>query len=245
MMNSEEIRLSKLIANYGNYSRRQVDTFITKGEVFVNGKKAVLGQKGTINDNVEINGIKVKFKTKHIYYAVNKPKGFICARTDEKGKEVISLVPEFRKRNLFTIGRLDVNTTGLIIVTTDGELAQKVNSPSHKIYKTYLVFLNKTLTIKEINNLKKGIELDDGYVTKPVKKWKLIKNEQNSAIVKMTIIEGKKNQIRRMFDAVDNPVINLKRIGIGYLELNNLPLGEYKIFKQKELYDLFLIKNKL
>ncbi len=243
MMNNDETRLSKLIANYGNYSRRQVDALIIEGKVFINGKKAILGQKATIDDHIEINGQKVKFKTKHVYYAVNKPKGFICARTDVMGKEVISLVPEFKQRNLFTVGRLDVNTTGLIIVTTDGALAQKVNSPSHKIYKTYLVFLNKGLAISEMNHLKKGIELDDGYVTKPVKKWKVIKNEKDSAIIKMTIVEGKNNQIRRMFEAIDNPVINLKRVGIGYLELNNLQLGEYKIFKQKELYDLFLIKK--
>lgn len=230
-------RVQKLIANYGDYSRRQVDRFIEEGKVKVNGKTITLGDKATVDDKVEINGKLVKFNLKHEYYLLNKPKGYICSREDNYGKETISLINNYKDRNLFTVGRLDVSTTGLIIITSDGNLSNRVMSPRSSIKKTYLVWVNKPID-KEISlSLQKGIKLDDGYVTKGTKKFKIISNEKGKVLIKITIIEGKKNQIRRMFTAVDREVINLKRVQIAYHRIDKLESGQYKKLSKKEMYE--------
>ena len=132
-------RVQKLIANYGPYSRRQVDRLIEEGKVKVNDKTITLGAKATVDDKIQVDGKLIKFDLKHEYYLLNKPKGYICSREDKYGKEALSLINNYKNRNLFTIGRLDVSTTGLIIVTSDGELSNKVMSPKNNIKKTYLV----------------------------------------------------------------------------------------------------------
>ncbi len=236
MMNKLE-RVQKLIANYGAYSRRQVDRFIEEGRVKVNGKTITLGDKATIDDKVEIDGKIIKFNLKHEYFLLNKPKGYICSREDNYGKEAISLVNNYKNRNLFTIGRLDVGTTGLIIITTDGELSNKVMSPRSQIKKTYLVWVNKPIN-KEISlSLQRGVELDDGYVTKKTKNFKIISNENGKVLIKMTIIEGKKNQIKRMFKAVDREVVNLKRIQIAFHKIDKIDSGLYRRLSKREMYE--------
>ncbi len=241
-MNKEE-RLQKLVSNYGSYSRRQVDKLIQEGKVYLNGKKAILGDKATVNDQIIIDGNLIKFNLKHDYYLLNKPKGFICSREDKYKKQAISLIDNHSNRNLFTVGRLDVNTTGLIIITTDGELANKVMSPKSNIKKTYLAWIDNPLNKEMIINLQKGTKLDDGYITKPTKQFKLISNEKNKVLVKLTITEGKKNQIRRMFAAHDRKVINLKRIKIGHLKLDGIETGRYKKLRHDEIYHALELKN--
>lgn len=234
---SEEVRVQKLISNYGSLSRRQVDKLILEGKVKVNGVVITPGVKATVNDKIEVDGQQIKFNLKHEYYLLNKPKGYICQREDDKGREVISLINNYKERNLFTVGRLDVQTTGLIIVTTDGEMANKVNLPHFKVPKTYLVWLDGKIT-KEISlGIQLGTTLEDGYVTKKTKKFKIISNEEGKYLVKMTITEGKKNQIRRMFLAHDRKVINLKRIQVGYHKIDGIETGMYKKLSQKELFD--------
>ncbi len=231
----QEERVQKLISNYGSLSRRQADRLVEEGRVKVNGVVITPGAKATVNDKIEINGQAIKFNLKHEYYLLNKPKGYICQREDERGKEVTSLINNYSDRNLFTIGRLDVQTTGLIIVTTDGELSNTVNSPKYKIPKTYLVWVDKKLSKDMILGLQLGTTLDDGYVTKKVKKFKIIHNDENKVMVKMTITEGKKNQIRRMFEAYDRKVINLKRVSVGNLVLEGIDTGQYKKLSQQEI----------
>lgn len=233
-MNNEE-RVQKLISNYGSLSRRQADKLVEEGRVKVNGVVITPGAKASVNDKVEIDGKQIKFNLKHEYYLLNKPKGFICQREDSRGKEVISLINNYKDRNLFTIGRLDVQTTGLIIVTTDGDLSNIVNSPKNKIPKTYLVWVDKKLTKEMILGLQLGTKLDDGYVTKKTKKFKIIHNEDDKVMIKMTITEGKKNQIRRMFEAYERKVINLKRIQIGEHLLEGIELGQYKKINQQQM----------
>ena len=235
-MNKEE-RVQKLIANYASLSRRQADKLIEEGKVTVNGKVIEPGSKASVNDNIKIDGNAVKFNLKHEYYLLNKPKGYICSREDVKGKEAISLINNYKNRNLFTVGRLDVGTTGLIIITSDGYLSNHVMSPKSSIKKTYLVWVDKALNSKQISMLRKGVELDDGYITKPVKNFKLINNDKDSVLVKMTITEGKKNQIKRMFIAVERKVINLKRVQIGYHKIDKIVNGEYKKLTKREMYE--------
>ncbi len=232
-----EERVQKLISNYGNLSRRQADRFVEEGKVKVNGVVITPGAKATVNDKIEIEDKLIKFNLKHEYYLVNKPKGFICQREDERGKEVISLINNYKDRNLFTVGRLDVQTTGLIIVTTDGELSNQVNSPRFKVPKTYLVWVDKKLNKETILGLQLGTTLDDGYVTKKVKNFKIIHNDENKVMVKMTITEGKKNQIRRMFEAHNRKVINLKRVQIGFHKIDGIELGQYKKLSQQNMLE--------
>jgi len=230
-------RVQKLIANYGTYSRRQVDRLIEEGKVKVNGKTITLGDKATVDDKVEINGKTIKFNLKHDYFLLNKPKGYICSREDNYGKEAISLINNYKGRNLFTVGRLDVATTGLIIITSDGELSNKIMSPRSNVKKSYLVWIDKPIN-KEISlSLQRGIKLDDGYVTKNTKNFKIISNEKGKVLVKMVIIEGKKNQIRRMFAAVEREVVNLKRVQIGFHKIDKLESGQYKKLSKREMYE--------
>ncbi len=231
----QQERVQKLISNYGSLSRRQADRLVEEGKVKVNGEVIKPGARASVDDVIEIEGKRVKFNLKHEYYLLNKPKGYICQREDERGKEVISLINNYKERNLFTIGRLDVQTTGLIIVTTDGELSNIVNSPKFKIPKTYLVWVDKKLSKEMILGLQLGTKLDDGYVTKKTKKFKVIYNDENKVMVKMTITEGKKNQIRRMFKAYDRNVVNLKRVQVGNHLLEGIEMGQYKKLSQQEM----------
>ncbi len=236
-------RVQKIISNYGTYSRREAERLIEKGKVKINGNLAKLGDHASLEDNIYVNDKLLKFNTKHVYYVLNKPKGYISSRKDEQNRRVIDLVENPNKRNLFTIGRLDVNTTGLIIVTSDGELSQKVNTPQTKISKQYLVWLAKSVSPKDILALKKGIELENGKTTLPVKKVKIISNKRGEYLVKLTIIEGKQNQIKRMFLALDNEVVNLKRVKIGNINLDsNLQIGKYRKYSQQEIYNLLGLK---
>lgn len=237
----KEERIQKLVANYGNYSRREIERLIKAKKVFKNDKLVELGTKSTIDDKIVVDGKRVIFNLKYDYFLLNKPKGYICKRNDLKNKSVISLINNYKNRNLFTIGRLDVQTTGLIIVTNDGKLKNIVESPKSKIKKVYLVWLEKKITKKDLENLRKGIILDDNYLTKPIEKIKII-NNKDKILIKLSIIEGKKNQIKRMFIALDNKVINLKRIEIGDLKLGTIKSGEYQTIIQSQIYQKLGLK---
>lgn len=233
----EPTRVQKLLSNYGNYSRREAEALIREEKVKVNGEVIPLGFKATVNDKIEIEDKVVKFNLKHEYYLLNKPKGYICSKHDKLGKEVISLIDNYTERNLFTVGRLDVNTTGLIIVTTDGQLSNKINLPTSKIPKTYLAWIDQVVDKDTLVDLKQGTVLEDGYVTKPAKAVKVITNEEGKVLIKMTIQEGKKNQIKRMFEAHNRKVVNLKRVQIGYHKLDGIETGMYKKLSQTEMYE--------
>ncbi|CRX37316.1 / rsuA / Ribosomal small subunit pseudouridine synthase A /:192862 Forward [Candidatus Hepatoplasma crinochetorum] len=234
-------RIQKLIANYGNYSRREVEKLIKEKKVFKNKELVKLGDLATIEDTIVINNQKIKFNLKYDYFLLNKPKGYICNRIDQKNRSVISLINNYKNRNLFTIGRLDVNTTGLIIVTNDGNLKKLVESPASKIKKVYLVWLQKKINSNDLKSLIKGVELEDGYITKPIEKIKIISNDEN-ILIKLSITEGKKNQIKRMFEALDNRVINLKRVQIGQLKLGSIKIKEYSKINKQEIYKMLAIK---
>lgn len=241
MESTKEERIQKLLANYGNFSRREAERLILSKRVKKNNEIVKIGDKATINDNIFIDDKKIKLTLKHDYFLVNKPKGYICSRNDSLNKTVISLVDNNNSlRNLFTIGRLDVLTTGLIIVTNDGYLSNKITTPKNKIKKTYLVWVDKRLTLGEINKLSKGITLEDGYKTKPLVNFKTI-NNKDKPLFKLVLTEGKNNQIRKMFKSLDKNVVNLKRISIGNIHLDDLPLGGYKKISKSKIYELLNI----
>jgi 23S rRNA pseudouridine2605 synthase len=228
------MRLNKYIAQSGIASRRKADEFTLQGKVKING--AVMKEPGydvTENDVVEVNGHVVKLDTKKVYIMLNKPKGYITSADDEKERPtVMELVADVDER-LFSIGRLDYNTSGMLLMTNDGELTYKLSHPKHKIYKTYRARVTGQLSGERIAKLRSGVDIG-GYVTSPAE-VNIIKQVERSAIVEIKIYEGKNRQVRKMFAAVGNKVMDLERVAIGDLYLGHLKQGHYRKLTQKEI----------
>ncbi|MDE6585216.1 MAG: rRNA pseudouridine synthase [Clostridia bacterium] len=226
------MRLNKYLAAAGVASRRECDKIIAEGKVTVNGKQAVLGAEVKTDDEVCFNGNRVTLK-KNEYYILNKPKGYICSVSDERGrKTVMDLMPQNVGR-IYPVGRLDYDSEGLLIMTTDGELAQKLTHPSNEIPKTYLVKVEGIVTETDLNPLRSGIEVD-GYVTKKSKAH-IVETNKNYTKIHITITEGKNREIRKMFAAIGKEVTLLKRIKIGELTLRGLDRGVYRKLTQQEI----------
>ena len=235
MNNSKSERIDKIISSQGKYSRKEVKKLISSHKVLLNGEivKSSDVKVNVGNDEIVIEGIKLNVKRK-IYLVLNKPQGYVSATTDKRDKTVLELVPEeFNKRNLFPAGRLDKNTTGLMIITDDGELAHNILSPKKHVKKSYKVTLDIDATEDMIEKFNNGIELNDG-ICKPAE-MKIIGS--NVAIV--TLREGRYHQIKRMFGCCGAKVIELHRISIGNLSLpNDLKEGECRELTDKELLKL-------
>lgn len=226
------MRLNKYLAAAGIASRRECDKIIADGKVTVNGRVAGVGVTVNPDDEVCYCGNKVVLK-KNEYYILNKPKGYICSVSDEKGrKTVLDLMPQGVGR-IYPVGRLDYDSEGLLILTTDGELAQKLTHPSNEVPKTYLVKIEGTLTENDLNPIRSGLEID-GYKTKKCKAH-IVETNKAYTKVHVTITEGKNREIRKMFAAIGKEVTLLKRIKIGELTLRGLDRGAYRKLTQIEI----------
>lgn len=227
------MRLNKFLAACGIASRRDCDKLIAEGRVCVNGKAAVLGVDVSDSDCVTVDGRQVTLK-KNEYYLLNKPKGYLSTVSDEKGrKTVLDLMPDTVGR-IYPVGRLDYDSEGLIILTTDGELAQRLTHPSNEVPKTYLVKIEGTLKESDLNPLRSGIEIEGGYITKKCKAHIVETNKQYTKI-HMTITEGKNREIRKMFAAIGREVVLLKRIKVGELTLRGLDRGSWRKLSRQEV----------
>lgn len=227
------MRINKFLAACGVASRRDCDEIIKQGLVKVNGRTADLGCEVTEDDEVIVSGNRVTLK-KNEYYILNKPKGYICSVSDDKGrKTIMDLLPSNAGR-IFPVGRLDYDSEGLLIVTTDGELAQRLTHPSNEIPKTYLVKIEGTLTEAALNPIRSGIEIDSGYVTKKCKAH-IVETNKEYTKIHITITEGKNREIRKMFAAIGKEVVLLKRIKIGELTLRGLNRGEWRKLSKEEV----------
>lgn len=227
------MRLNKFLAACGIASRRDCDRLIAEGRVCVNGKAAVLGVDVSDSDCVTVDGRQVTLK-KNEYYLLNKPKGYLSTVSDEKGrKTVLDLMPDTVGR-IYPVGRLDYDSEGLLILTTDGELAQRLTHPSNEVPKTYLVKIEGTLKESDLNPLRSGIEIEGGYVTKKCKAHIVETNKQYTKI-HMTITEGKNREIRKMFAAIGREVVLLKRIKVGELTLRGLDRGSWRKLSRQEV----------
>ena len=232
------MRLNKFLAAAGVASRRECDKLIASGHVTVNGNTASLGLEVSGEDEVFVNGNRVVIK-KNEYYILNKPKGYICSVSDDKGrKTVMDLMPQNVGR-IYPVGRLDYDSEGLLIMTTDGDLAQKLMHPSNEVPKTYLVKIEGTITESDLNPLRSGIEID-GYVTKKSKAH-IVETNKEYTKIHITVIEGKNREIRKMFAAIGKEVVLLKRIKIGELSLRGLDRGAYRKLTAREIYYLNLL----
>lgn len=227
------IRIDKYLSNMGKGSRSELSKVIKKGTVNVNGKivKDPSFKVDETKDTVIFMGEEVTFK-KNLYIMLNKPKGYITATEDDYNKTVLDLIDDpLIKKRVAPAGRLDIDTEGFVFLTDDGDLNHFITGPKCHVRKRYLVHLRDTLSDEDIKSLEKGVTLDDGYKTK---ESKVIKLKDDKCFI--DLYEGKFHQVKRMFEAVGNKVIYLKRIIIGNLILDeNLELGEYRELTNEEI----------
>lgn len=233
-------RLQKYLSACGVASRRKSEELILAGKVKVNGKIVKeLGIKVSDNDDIEVNGVFVKKEEKE-YYILNKPEKVICSVSDDKGRmTVIDFIDT--KEKIFPVGRLDYDTTGLLLLTNDGEITNKLTHPSGSIEKTYYVKADGIMNIDEIKQLEKGILLD-GVMTKKAKaKLRKIDKRNRKSYVEITITEGRNHQVKNMFAALNHKVLKLKRIRYAFFDLEelNLSLGESRKLTIKEVKRLY------
>ncbi|MDW3999386.1 pseudouridine synthase [Staphylococcus saprophyticus] len=225
------MRLDKFLSNMGVGTRTEVKQRLKKKQVTIDDKVETSPKK-QINPELEIvkvNDQKIDFVNK-VYLMLNKPKDYISATTDEQHKTVLDLIEDYRYLDLFPVGRLDKDTEGLLLITNDGQFNHELMSPGKHVAKTYEVISQKTITKNDINAFKVGIELNEG-LAKPAK---LVQGDElNKSFV--TIYEGRYHQVKRMFHAIDNEVLALKRIRIGDLQLDStLASGEYRHLTQQD-----------
>ena len=233
----EEMRLQKYLASCGVASRRKCEELILEGKVEVNGNFVTeLGTKiNPEKDEVKYNGNVVKLEEEKIYILLNKPIGYVTTVKEQFGRDMVLDLVKVNKR-IVPVGRLDMYTSGALILTNDGEFVNKLTHPSHEIDKTYNVTLKGIVTKEDIENLKNGVEIDDGYITKPAKA-KILKIDEEKKIsrVQITIHEGKNRQVRKMCEVVGRKVLALHRTKIGNIGVKDLPLGKWRYLRDDEV----------
>lgn len=230
------MRINQYIASAGVTSRRKADEYIADGRVKVNG--TVLTSPGyhvEDGDIVEVDGVRITPADRKVYYLLNKPAGYVTSTADKEGRPLVTeLVPD--EVRVFPVGRLDLNTTGLLILTNDGDLSNRLMHPSHELSKRYLVRAQGIVTRAEAAMLEKGVDIG-GFVTSPAEVH-LLKHDRNSTVAEIVIHEGKNRQVRRMFKAVGHPVLELCRTGIGNLEIGRLAVGQCRRLSPAEVESL-------
>lgn len=231
----EPERLQKYLASAGVASRRASETMIKEGRVSVNGKVVrELGTKVTPGvDKVLVDGKPVQQEEKLVYLLMNKPAGYVTTVKDTHDRPtVMDLVADVPYR-VFPVGRLDFETEGLLLLTNDGEFAYRMTHPKFKMVKTYVATVQGNLTEERLRTLRNGVQLEDG-MTAPAE-VKIVRRENHKTVVEISIHEGRNRQVRRMFKAVKNPVLELKRISIGPLQLKGVHQGAYRYLNSGEL----------
>ncbi len=234
------MRLNKFLASCGIASRRKCDELIFAGKVKVNGEiiKTPAFKIDPEKDEVSVNENIVKLPKK-IYIALNKPEGVLCSLKDDFGRTlIIDLLPEIKER-IFPVGRLDFNSEGLILLTNDGELSNRLIHPKYKVEKTYHVLIKGNIDEDSLEKLSKGIELD-GKKTQP-SKIKILDMGKKTTFIEIKIKEGKKRQIRRMLKEVGYEVKKLRRVKFGPIKLGRLKKGEWRYLTKKEVENLYKI----
>ena len=232
-------RLQKVMANAGVASRRASEKLIQEGRVMVNGVVVTeLGTKVESDDSISVDGKLLKKDEKKVYYLLYKPRGVISAAKDNKGREVVTDYLKDVPERLYPVGRLDYDTSGLLILTNDGDFANQMMHPRYKVDKTYVAKVEGLITPDSIKKLRNGVVIDG----KPTSRARA---KKNTSIVSLTIHEGRYHQVKKMFDAVGHKVQKLSRTTYGTLTLDGLTSGEYRELSHNEVRELLkLINNK-
>ena len=239
-----EERLQKFLARSGIASRRKSEELITSGKIKVNGQVVTeLGIK--INpeiDIVEYNGKQIKEENKKIYILLNKPIGYVTTVKDQFKRDTVMELVKGVKERIVPVGRLDMYTSGALLLSNDGDFINKVTHPKHEIEKTYNATIVGKVTKEDVEKLTKGVEIQDDletYVTKPAKvKILKIDEEKNLSRIQITIHEGKNREVRRMCEAIGKKVIALHRTQIGNIDVKDLQLGKWRYLTEKEIQNL-------
>lgn len=235
----EEIRLQKYLANCGIASRRKCEEYILEGKVEVNGK--IIKELGTkinpTNDIVKFDGKEVKEEKNFVYILLNKPIGYVTTVEDQFHRDTVLDLVKVKER-IVPVGRLDMYTSGALILTNDGDFVYKITHPKHEINKTYTVTLKGIIQNNEVEQLRKGVKIED-YITKPAK-VKILKTDLEKDISKLeiTIHEGKNRQVRKMCEAIGKKVLALHRSKIGNIGVKDLKLGQWRYLSRKEIESL-------
>jgi 23S rRNA pseudouridine2605 synthase len=231
----EGVRLQKVLARAGVASRRASEDLIARGRVEVNGQ--VVTEFGTrvdpARDVIRVDGARIPPEHRNVYLVLNKPRGVLSAMADDRGRQTLAdLVPR-RGERLFHVGRLDADTEGLILLTNDGEFAQRMSHPSYEVRKTYIAVVQGSLEHGALARLRRGIVLDDGPITPD--KVRIVAREPRQTMVEITLHSGRNRIVRRIFDALGHPVQRLSRTAIGPVRLATLKSGEHRDLTREEL----------
>lgn len=237
-------RLQKVIANSGYCSRRHAERLILDGKVLVNGNVVLeLGTKVSRNDVIEVEGNVIEKGQEYVYYLLNKPRGVVTTSSDDKGRKTVVDLIDTNVR-IYPVGRLDYDTTGVLLLTNDGEFANGLMHPSSKIDKVYIAKVDGILTGYDVKRLRSGVVIDGYQTSKCHVKVKSIDKEKNTCIVEIIIHEGRNHQVKKMIESVGKRVLKLKRERFGFLTLDGLHPSEYRRLSSKEVSVLYhLIKN--
>ena len=235
----KEERLQKFLANAGIASRRKCEELILNGKVEVNGEVVTeLGTKVSDKDIVKYNGKIVKPEEEKVYILLNKPIGYVTTAKDQFNRDTVLDLVKINKR-IVPVGRLDMYTSGALILTNDGDFVNMLTHPKNEINKTYNVTVKGNITKEDVENLQNGVEIDDGYITKPAKvKILKIDEEKNISRIQITIHEGKNRQVRKMCEAINKKVLALHRCKIGNIEVKDLKVGNWRYLTNKEIANL-------
>jgi 23S rRNA pseudouridine2605 synthase len=238
---AEGVRLQKVLSQAGIGSRRACEALISEGRVEVNSE--VVTEQGRRvdpeHDAIRVDGARIPPPRRHLYLALNKPRGVVVTMDDPEGRQTIADLlaagakRSLKKERLFHVGRLDIDTEGLLILTNDGELAHRLAHPSFQVPRTYIVEVSGVMSPQTLRRLRRGVTLGDGPV-RPTS-VKIVSSVGEKTLIKITLQEGRNRIVRRTMEAVGHPVRRLSRIGIGPVRLGNLPVGEYRELTREEL----------
>lgn len=238
-------RLQKVIANSGYCSRRKAEELITQGKVYVDGVKVTeLGTKVNEEQIIVVEGVTLNKNTKKVYYLLYKPSGYICSLKDEHGRRVVTDLIDTKER-IYPVGRLDYDTTGLLLLTNDGEFANILMHPSNNVEKVYRATIDTILTTEEIYALKDGLVIDGIKVVPSRVKIKKKNIAKNTSIVELGIAEGRNHIVKRLFESMNHKVIKLKRERYAFLDLEGMQVGTYRTLTINEVKKLYNLKKSL
>ncbi|MEE0681137.1 MAG: pseudouridine synthase [Candidatus Gastranaerophilaceae bacterium] len=239
------MRLQKFMADAGVASRRKCEEIISQGRVSVNGRVAAIGMRVEPDkDNVLLDGTPIYIVGQKVTIMFNKPRGMVCTASDPEGRKTVMDVFKALPYRLYNVGRLDIDSEGLILVTNDGELANGIMHPSRMIDKTYRVICGGIISDEDRATLEKGVLLDDG-ITSPARVDGIRRLDEDSTELYITIHEGRNRQVRRMLDAIGHKTLRLRRVRLGNLRLGGLKSGDWRYLTREEVESLSkLVLNK-